>query len=256
MLVFCVRSGDLLVRFTDAGVEVPEVPHLDAGPVAATSRQFLGLLDGRPVWSVDVAQDAPVPDEVEFAPLRSLHGRIPDELWTLAGRAVQIVEWERTHRFCGRCGTPTDAVPGERARRCPACSLLAFPRLTPAVIMAVERDDRILLGANRTFRGSMYSVLAGFVEPGETLEEAVVREVEEEVGLRVEDVRYFASQPWPFPNNIMLGFQARWAGGDIRIDEQELVDADWFRADELPRIPGPMSIARHLIDDFVARQRG
>lgn len=253
-LLICVRGADVLVRPTESGAALVEAADPEALPVAAASRQFLGLLDGRPCWSVDVAPDAGPPADGDFMPLRLLHGQLDDELWTLAGRAVQIVEWERTHRFCGRCGEPTEVVPTERARRCPACGMMAFPRLTPAVIMAVHRDDQILLAANATFRGSMYSVLAGFVEPGEPLEEAVRREVEEEVGLAVEDVTYFGSQPWPFPGQIMIGFTAAWAGGEIDVDGVELVDAQWFRADQLPRIPGPMSIARRLIDDFVARQ--
>jgi NAD+ diphosphatase len=143
---------------------------------------------------------------------------------------------------------------GERARRCPACGLLAFPRLAPAIITLIERDDgRALLARGRTFPIPMYSCLAGFVEPGETLEEAVHREVREEVGVEIDDVRYWASQPWPFPHSLMLGFNAAWAGGDIVIDPTEIVDANWFAADDLPAIPPGISIARRLIDDWVER---
>ena len=184
-----------------------------------------------------------------------LWGQVDDTTWTVAGRAVQLVEWERTHRFCGRCGTPTEPAPGERARRCPACGLLAFPRLAPAIIVLVERDDgRALLARGATFPIPMYSCLAGFVEPGETLEEAVHREVLEEVGIEIDGVRYWASQPWPFPHSLMLGFNARYVGGELVLDETEIVDAKWYRHDDLPPIPPGMSIARRLIDDWVSRR--
>src|SRR5947208_3533859 len=142
--------------------------------------------------------------------LRGLYGAVPDHVWTLAGRAVQIVEWDRTHQYCGRCGTATEAVVGERAKRCPTCGLLAFPRLAPAVIVLIERGDEVLLARNRNFPIAMYSALAGFVEPGETLEEAVHREVAEEVGVELSALGYFASQPWPFPHSLMIGFIAKW----------------------------------------------
>lgn len=169
---------------------------------------------------------------------------------------MQLVEWERTHRFCGRCATPTEPAMGERARRCPTCGLLAFPRLAPAIITLIERDDgRALLARGRTFPIPMYSCIAGFVEPGETLEQAVHREVREEVGVALDNVRYWASQPWPFPHSLMLGFTAEWAGGEIVIDEAEIVDAKWFSADDLPPIPPGISIARRLIDDWIERVR-
>ena len=189
-------------------------------------------------------------------PLRSLYGRVPEHVWTLAGRAVQIAAWDQTHRFCGRCATPTEPVARDRARRCPACGLLAYPRLAPAVIVLVERDGAMLLAHGRAFPLPMYSALAGFVEPGETLEEAVHREVREEVGIEVADVRYAGSQPWPFPNSLMIGFTARWAGGEIVPDPTEIVDANWFTVDDLPMIPPGMSIARWLIDGFIERTGG
>jgi NAD+ diphosphatase len=210
---------------------------------------FVGVLDGRAVWAVDAEPD-------DGAPLMGLWGTVDDVVWTVAGRAVQLVEWERTHRFCGRCATPTEEAMGERARRCPACGLLAFPRLAPAIITLIERDDgRALLARGRTFPIPMYSCLAGFVEPGETLEEAVHREVREEVGVEIDNVRYWASQPWPFPHSLMLGFNADWTDGDIVIDPTEIVDAQWFAADDLPAIPPGISIARRLIDDWLERSR-
>ncbi len=144
----------------------------------------------------------------------------------------------------------------ERARRCDGCGLMAFPRLTPAVIALVERDDgQALLAWGRQFPGRFFSALAGFVEPGETLEQTVVREVYEEVGVRVDNVRYFGSQPWPFPHSLMVGFNADFVEGELTLQEDEIVEAGWFRHDDLPPVPrGRMSIAAWLIDDWVHRQ--
>jgi NAD+ diphosphatase len=215
---------------------------------------LLGTLDGAACWAVDLDGDG-VPDITldGLTPLMGLYGRVDDVRWTLAGRAVQLVDWERTTRFCGRCATPTEPSPGERARRCPACGLIAYPRLAPAVIVLIERDGQALLARGRTFAMPMYSCIAGFVEPGETLEEAVRREVHEEVGVALAEVRYIASQPWPFPHSLMIGFEATWASGEIEIDGTEIVDAGWYRPDDLPMIPPGMSIARTLIDRWVDR---
>ena len=217
-------------------------------------QHFLGLLDGQAMWGVDVPFGID-PADGAAADLFSYYGRSSENDWLVAGRAVQIVEWARTHRFCGRCGTETELAPGERAMRCPKCRLLAFPRLAPAMITLVTRgegaDQEALLAQGVNFRGSMYSCLAGFVEPGESLEGAVVREVREEVGIDVDNVRYWGSQPWPFPHSLMLGFHASYAGGDIACDPAEILDANWYRRDALPNIPPGISIARKLIDAWL-----
>lgn len=251
-------SGSLTIAVRDGNVVVLDEDPDEVAPGAP--RMLLGTMDGAACWAVDLDGDG-VPDVVAgdlqdvLMPLMSLYGRVDDARWTLAGRAVQLVEWDRTHRFCGRCASPTEPAPGERARRCSTCNLLAFPRLAPAVIAFIERDGKALLAHGRSFAAPMYSCLAGFVEPGETLEEAVHREVREEVGIEVRDVTYVASQPWPFPHSLMIGFEARWESGDLVIDETEIVDAGWFGPDELPTIPPGMSIARTLIDRWVARAR-
>jgi NAD+ diphosphatase len=170
---------------------------------------------------------------------------------------VQLIDWARTHRFCGRCGTATDPQANERAMKCPACGLLSFPRLAPAMITLITKgepgpDQQVLLARGVQFRGAMYSCLAGFVEPGESLEGAVVREVREEVGLEVRNVQYRGSQPWPFPHSLMVGFRAEYAGGDIVCADDEIVDANWYTRDNLPMIPPPISIARRLIDAWLA----
>jgi NAD+ diphosphatase len=210
---------------------------------------YLGHLETQHVYAHDKEPDAGMP-------LMALYGKVDELRWTIAGRAVQLVEWLRTHKFCGRCATETQPAgpPNHRAMQCPKCGLLAFPRLAPAIIVLVtrEEDGKALLGRNANFPVAMYSCLAGFVEPGETMEDAVHREVREEVGIEVKDVRYWGSQPWPFPHSLMLGFRATYASGDIVLEDGEIADAQWHSPDDLPMIPPGMSIARKLIDDWIA----
>jgi len=245
-LWWCVQGNRVLL---DAGGRVPSGP-LPDGAVTSDGL-FLGRLGGRECWAATLGRDVDMPEGFLFHDLRAAHGALGTQRWAIAGRAVQLVDWDATHRFCGRCATPTELAPGERARRCPSCGLLAFPRLAPAVITLVSRGSEALLAQGVAFGIQMYSCIAGFVEPGETLEEAVAREVREEVGVEITDISYQRSQPWPFPHSLMLGFQARWASGDIKIDPTEIVDARWFSVDDLPMIPPGISIARSLIDDWV-----
>lgn len=249
--------GDRLVVCEEGDTTaLPCVATPEEAGLAPEARHYLGLLDGRDCWALDLGADPALalPAGMASRNMRGLYERIDDDLFALAGRGVQIVEWGRNHRFCGRCGQPTEAQRGERAKRCPACGLITYPRLSPAVIVQITRGDTILLARNARAATPFYSVLAGFVEAGESLEATVRREIREEVGIEVTDIEYFGSQPWPFPNSLMLGFRARWAANEIAIDNNELADADWFRADALPNIPGKISIARRLIDDFVERQ--
>jgi NAD+ diphosphatase len=249
-LVF--RGAHLLVRAAGERAEAPRAPDIAGLEPGLLRRLYLGALDGVDCYAAEAPPEAPAPDGMEYAGLRALYGRLDEPFFALAGFAAQIVEWDRTHQFCGRCGSATDPAPGERARRCPACGLLCFPRLSPAVIMLITRGDAMLLARAHNFSGPFYSTLAGFVEPGETLEEAVAREVREEVGIEIRDIRYFGSQPWPFPHSLMIGFTAQHAAGEIQVDGREIAEAGWFTAADLPRLPGPLSIARRLIDAFLA----
>ena len=219
-------------------------------------RHVVGVLDGACWYAVDVPAGTD-PSDGAAVDLRAYHGRAGEAAWLAAGRAVQLVEWARTHRFCGRCATPTEPARNERAMRCPACGLQAFPRLAPAMITLVTRgddgpDQEALLARGVQWQVPMYSCLAGFVEPGESLEGAVVREVNEEVGIVVGDVSYRGSQPWPFPHSLMIGFRARYVSGELELDPTEILDAGWYRRDALPNIPPGISIARKLIDAWVA----
>jgi len=255
---FIFRGSEILTTedVDNCSFLLPELPVRSAAAplgLPALGCHYLGRLAGRHCIAAEVPADVSPPPGMTFRGLRALFGLVSDDLFAVAGRAAQIVEWDRSHRYCGRCGAPTELATGERAKRCPRCGHLHFPRLSPAVIVLVERDDHVLLARSPHFAPGMYSALAGFVEPGESLEEAAQREILEEVGIEVTDLRYFGSQPWPFPHSLMLGFTARYAGGEIRIDRREIEDARWFTAHTLPRVPQRLSIARRLIDNFVAR---
>jgi NAD+ diphosphatase len=218
---------------------------------------YLGRLAGTSCWAAEAPADAaPPPAGMAWENLRALFTVLEDAHFALAGRAVQLIDWDRSHRYCGRCGTPTEPKSQERARACPACRLAVYPRLSPAVMALVRRENEILLGRSPHFPPGMYSALAGFVEPGETLEQCVEREVEEEVGVRVSRIRYFASQPWPFPNSLMIAFVCDWVSGEIRPQAGEIEAANWFKVLQLPKLPSRISIARRLIDAVVEEMRG
>lgn len=214
-------------------------------------KQYLGQVDGLSCFAAELSQDMPVPEGMLLNDLRKLLGKIPDDIFFLVGRAYQIMHWDRTHQFCGRCGAPAENKKDERAKLCPSCGLVNYPRISPAIIVAITRGREILLAKGSRFQGDFYSVLAGFVEPGETFEECVQREVNEEVGIKVKNIKYFGSQPWPFPDSLMIGFTAEYDSGEFDIDEREILDAGWFTAEQLPTIPGKGSIARRLIEWFI-----
>jgi NAD+ diphosphatase len=225
--------------------------------VETVRTQYLGRFAGQHCFSCEVAAEAPAPEPFAWAGLRSLFGAVSDPLFGLVGRAIQIMDWDRAHQYCGRCGTPTVIKRGERARQCPNCGQTHYPRIAPAVMALVRRGDELLLARSPHFPPGMHSALAGFVEPGESLEQCLHREVKEEVGVEVDNLRYFGSQPWPFPHSLMLGFQARWRSGELRIDPSELEDAAWFHRDAMPMLfPGNLSIAQWLIRDFLMRKAG
>lgn len=253
-LAFTFRGSELLVRRTERGVSIPSIAQVVSLQVELTTETYLGDLDGSDLiaWELSERLDT-VPDGWELLGLRAIYGAVDDQLFALAGRAVQLLDWRRNHRCCGRCGNPTELAEHDRAVTCSACGLVAYPRLSPAVIMTVERDDACLLAHGVNFQPGMYSCVAGFVEPGESLEEAVAREVLEETGIVVTDIRYFGSQPWPFPNSLMIGFNCRYASGEIVLEDAEIGDARWFTPDAMPMLPGKISIARRLIDDFLRR---
>jgi NAD+ diphosphatase len=209
---------------------------------------YLGRLGSVGCWAAELPAGAPAPAGLAWEGLRPLFSVLDDDHFALAGRALQLLQWDRDHQFCGRCGTPTEPKREERSRLCPACKLSAYPRVAPAVMALVHRGKEILLARSPHFPAGMYSALAGFVEPGESLEQCVAREVAEEVGVRVRSSRYFASQSWPFPHSLMIAFVCEWASGEIKPQAGEIEEANWFDLLHLPKLPSKISIARRLID--------
>lgn len=245
-----IFSGDkLLVRCdsSDSSTGSPFCP--DTTGLVLESSQLFGYYDGLPCFLAVVHEDQ-ITDSYTPVSLRSLFGTVDEDYFSLAGRALQILHHTREHIYCSRCATPMQDRNSELARICPNCQFISFPRVSPAVIMSVVRDEYILLGRGAHFTKDMYSTLAGFVEAGETLEEAVCREVMEETSITVAEVEYVTSQPWPFPHSVMIGFSAQYKSGNIAIDRAELEDARWFHYRDLPLLPSNITIARLLIDNF------
>jgi NAD+ diphosphatase len=249
---FVFRQDKLLVALHEDTASIPMFITPDQAGLVLVRTHYLGLLDDRHCYAAEVSSEAAAPDGMAFYRLRGLFEALPESVFWVAGRAFQLLHWEQTHQYCGQCGQRTHPAPDERARTCPNCGLTVYPRISPAIIVAVTKEDRILLAHAPRFPKGLYSVVAGFVEVGETFEECVRREVLEETGIAVRDIRYFGSQPWPFPHSLMVAFTAQYAGGSIRVDGVEITDAGWFRADELPQVPSRISVARRLIDWFSA----
>ena len=261
--IFLFRNTNLLIKkFADA-YTVPVACDLLHMEDKLAGRFYIGSLDGYSCYGTRFPADAEIPDSMEFAELRQLSGKIDKAMLQAALRAVQIVAFDEGNRFCGVCGSSTTKRADAHARVCSQCGHTCYPRLSPAVIVAITRGDQLLLASNRSFAGGiykgMYSVLAGFVEAGETLEECVKREVREEAGIEVKNIKYFGSQSWPFPDSYMLAFTAEHESGEIKIDEDEIADARWFTVDEilnLPNLPRSISISRRLIEWFMDEYRG
>jgi NAD+ diphosphatase len=255
-LWFVVEGSSLVARVDENTVALPDSAELALWGLDQRQAHYLGRIDERDCFAIELGAVRPVPPWT-IEGLRGLYDRLDETVFAVAGRALQLVRFASEHRFCGRCATATVRAEDERCMRCPRCELTVYPPVSPAIIVLVRRGAEALLARSGRFTTGFYSTLAGFVEPGESLEETLRREVREEVGLEITNIRYFGSQPWPFPHSLMVAFVADHASGDIVVDGEEIEDARWFRADALPPVPPRLSIARQLIEawigDVVAR---
>jgi len=218
----------------------------------------VGHWQGLPCMAVDsdtLPEQLSLLGNAELVPMRQVFGVAGPEAFAMAGRATQLIDWQLTHRFCGRCGHPTRLHDSDFAMHCPQCFLNAYPRISPAVMVLVRRGAQFLLARSPHFKPGVFSALAGFVEAGETLEQCAAREVMEEVGIQIGHLRYFHSQSWPFPNSLMIAFFADYVSGEINPDPSEIEAADWFDIDQLPRLPDHVSIARQLIEGALKELR-
>jgi len=252
-LWFVFRGREILTVRAEDKNRLPTASERDELPASVVRPQYLGRWRGRDCFTGRLKDEDSLPQGWSLIGLREFARTVPDGLGAVAGRAAQALDWDQNHRYCGRCGVEMALLGHERAKECPSCGLLNYPRISPAVIMLVYREGEVLLARGPRHRKGMYSVLAGFVEPGERLEAAVAREVFEETSIRVKDIRYFGNQPWPFPDSLMIGYTCAYESGEIDIDTNELADAKWFTADDLPLLPGPASISRQMIDWYLKR---
>lgn len=249
---FIFYSDKLLIKTDADTADIPFANSLKDLNITAERTQYLGMLKGHPCYSAETSSVIMDSKSLSFKSLRSLFGILEEDVFILAGKAFQIVNWDKTHQYCGKCGSETYTMEDERAKKCPKCGFASYPVLSPAVITAIIKDKKILLAHNCSFPGKRYGLIAGFVEPGETLEECVKREAMEEVGIGIKNIRYLGSQPWPFPNSLMIGFTAEYESGEIKEDGEEIDDADWFEVNNLPEeLPSEISIANKIINWYI-----
>lgn len=250
---FIFHNSRLLIKLSDAEIRIPSGTELESLKLKITTSQYLGILDDYHCYTAELAEELELPKSMAFWELRPLMGVLAEDIFLIAGKALQILDWQRDNKYCGRCGSLIQNKQEHRAKACRQCGMTIYPPVTPAIIVAVIKEGEILLAHGSKFPPDLYSVIAGFVEPGETFEDCVFREVKEETGIEVKNVQYFGSQPWPFPHTIMVAFTAEYASGEIVVDQNEVTHAAWFSADKLPNLPHGGSIARKLIDWFTKK---
>lgn len=244
--LFC--QDELLVKSEDNKAMIPTV--VDIENLELNNIQYLGSVSGKNCFCGELNKDTIIPNNMYFSKLKALTHQLSEDMFWIGGRATQIVNFNNNHKYCGRCGTLTQNVEGERAKKCTKCGLVNYPRISPAIIVAVVKDGKLLLAHNNQSAKELYSVVSGFVEVGETFEDCVAREVHEETGITVKNIKYFGNQPWPFPNSLMIGFTAEYESGVIQVDGKEIGHANWFSSTEMPLTPDSISIAKKLIEWF------
>jgi NAD+ diphosphatase len=247
-IYFLFYNNQLLVKSINKITTIPtfiDLENLDLSDV-----QYLGSLNGLNCFCGNLTKEASIPSGMYLSNLKALAPQLSEDMFWVGGRAIQIVNFYTDHKYCGRCGTLTHVEGTEIAMICPNCNFVNYPRISPAIIVAVVKEGKLLLAHNNGFPNDLYSVVAGFVEVGETFEECVIREVYEETGITVKNIKYFGNQPWPFPNSLMIGFTAEYASGEIKVDGKEISNANFYTSSNMPLIPDSISIARKLINWF------
>ena len=237
------KQSEILI-FEDDDLKWSEMEFIDT--------QFLGFLNDKPCFIRELTPDSPVSDQAMLAPLRTLLGRMPDALFSICSRSLQLTDWKNNNKFCGVCGSKMKGHESERAMYCECNNILIYPKISPCIIVLVTNGENILLAHNKNFPGNFFSTLAGFIEAGESAEDAIHREIFEEVKVKVKNIEYFGSQSWPFPSQLMLGYHAEYSEGEIKPDGVEIDNADWFHFENLPQVPtGNISISGQLIESYI-----
>ena len=249
---FIFKNDKLLIN-PKKDIKIPFIEDPKVLNISLIRKHYFGTLDGHPCICAEVSPKTDVIKGMIFEDLRALYDVLDEDIYLLAGRAIQIINWDKNHRYCGKCGTLTEIVEDEMARICPECGFINYTRISPAVIIAIIKNGKILMAKHSYGLKNRYALVAGFIEAGETLEEGVKREIMEEVGLNVKNIKYFGSQPWPFPNSLMIGFTAEYDNGEINVDGKEIVDAKWFDVNEVTPMPSKISISSELIEWYTKK---
>ena len=247
---FIFNSDKLLINHKKDN-KIPFIKDITILDTSMFCTHYIGTLDGHPCMCAEVPPKIVALDGMTFEDLHELYEILDEDLFLLAGRAIQIINWDKNHRYCGKCGTLTGNMENEMAKICPECGHICYTRISPAVITAIIKNGKILMAKHSYGLKNRYALIAGFIEAGETLEEGVKREIMEEVGLKVNNIKYFGSQPWPFPNSLMVGFTADYESGEINVDGKEIIDAKWFDVDDVTPMPSKISISSELIEWYI-----
>lgn len=250
-LWFLFDKNKILIKILENTITIPSWEDIANLSIINEGEHYLGRLMQVCCYTSNVTKFDTLPSNLEFRDFRSIGDSLILDLYLVAGKASEIIYWDKTHQYCSKCGTKTNPHKTERAMICPTCGFTAYPVISPAIIVAVSKADELLLAHNNNFPEGLYSTIAGFVEAGETFEHCVKREVYEETGILVKNIKYFTSQPWPFPNSIMIAFTAEYQAGEIKVDGIEIGDANWFKIESMPNLPMKSTVARKLIDNFI-----
>ncbi len=254
-LIFVIYSDQILTKMKGDSLSFPFREELSPAIFNNPDTEYLGKMDTTHCFFVAYHDYMEIPDSMQFISLREILDHIPENLGLVLSRAIHLNGWIQKTKFCGFCGSPSEKHPSEVARICPNCGNVMYPKISPAIIIAITKGNKILLAHNKNFKTGRYSTLAGFVEPGETIEACAAREVFEETGIHIKNISYFGSQPWPFPDSLMIGLTAEYDGGDIRVDGIEIEDAAFFSPEEFPDIPPMSTMAGRLIHWFVENSK-
>jgi NAD+ diphosphatase len=250
---FIFNNNQLLVIDTIEKIEVPFLYSEDVEKIGLTNILYVGEENKISYYTgnIDSRNNINLISNYKFCDIRELYGNVLDNIFFVAGKAKHLLHWNNNNVYCGKCGNILENKEDERAKKCNKCGNIIYPRISPAIIVAITKDKEILLAHSKHFPEGLYTVIAGFVEIGENLEECVKREIKEEIGIRVKNIKYFESQPWPFPDSLMVGFTAEYESGEISVDGVEIEDAQWFVHNSLPKIPKKYTIARKLIENYI-----
>lgn len=249
-----IFQNDRLIICRDASPMLPDMAQLLALKQNFIREHLLGEFNGVYIYCAELSDNIVIESSYDLMPLRQAMNTLGEEWFAAAAKAFAVINWDRNHHFCGRCGQATERHATLFERTCATCHLHFYPRISPSIIVLIEKGEQLLMARSHHFGPGVYGLIAGFIEPGENIEEAVHREVYEETHIRIKNLRYFGSQPWPFPDSLMIGFFADYDSGDIEIDEHEIEDAGWYHYQSLPGRPSSISIASKMLNTYLAQQ--